>query len=93
MCSKSTGRKVGYVAVFTDTTRREALPEESSIHKVEMTAMKVINKKEDIRCVIYTDSLSSMLAIENNRENHPLLNQIYDILTELHEQVNSSHYV
>ena len=25
-----------------------------------------------------------MLAIENNRENHPILNQIYDILTELH---------
>ena len=27
-----------------------------------------------------------MLAIENNRENHPILNQIYDILTELHNQ-------
>ena len=24
-----------------------------------------------------------MLTIENNRENHPILNQIYDILTEL----------
>ena len=30
--------------------------------------------------------LSSILAIENNRENHPILNQIYDILTELHNQ-------
>ena len=27
-----------------------------------------------------------MLAIENNRENHPILNPIYDILTELHNQ-------
>ena len=27
-----------------------------------------------------------MLAIENNRENHPILNQIYDVLTELHIQ-------
>ena len=27
-----------------------------------------------------------MLAIENNRENHPILNQVYDILTELHNQ-------
>ena len=26
--SKSTGRKLGYAAVFTDTTRRGALPEE-----------------------------------------------------------------
>ena len=30
--------------------------------------------------------MSSMLAIKNNRENHPILNQIYDILTELHKQ-------
>ena len=27
-----------------------------------------------------------MLAIENNRENHPILNQIYNILTKLHNQ-------
>ena len=27
-----------------------------------------------------------MLAIENNGENHLILNQIYDILTELHNQ-------
>ena len=51
-----------------------------------MIAMKEIKEREDIRWVIYTDSLSLMLAIENNRENHPILNQIYDILTELHNQ-------
>ena len=45
--------------------------------------MKEIKEREEIRWVIYTDSLSSMLAIENNRENNPILNQIYDILTEL----------
>ena len=27
-----------------------------------------------------------MLAIENNKENLPILNQIYDILTELQNQ-------
>ena len=27
-----------------------------------------------------------MLAIENNRENHTILNHIYDILTKLHNQ-------
>ena len=36
--------------------------------------------------VIYTDSLSSMLAMENKRENHPILNHKYDILAELHNQ-------
>ena len=44
--------------------------------------MEEIQKRDDIRCVIYTDLLSSMLAIENNRENHP----IYDILEELNNQ-------
>ena len=44
--SKSTGRKVGYAAVFTDSTRREALPEEASIHTSEMTAIKKIKKRE-----------------------------------------------
>ena len=27
-----------------------------------------------------------MLAIKNNRENHPILNQINDVLAELHKQ-------
>ena len=35
--------------------------------------------------VICTDSPSLMLAIENSRENHTILNQIYDILAELHK--------
>ena len=91
--SKSTGKKVGYAAIFTDTTRRGALLEEASIYTAEITAMKEIKEREEIRWVIYKDSLSSMLAIENNRENHPILNQIYDILTDLHNKKNSSCYV
>ena len=43
---------------------------------------------KDMRWVIYMDLLSSMLAIKNNRENHPILNQICHILTELHKQGN-----
>ena len=56
-------------------------------------AVGEIQKREDIRWVIYTDSLSSMLAIENNRENHPILNQIYDILVGLNNQGKKSLYV
>ena len=48
-----------------------------------MTAMKEIKEREIIRWVIYTNSLSSMLAIENNRENLPIKNQIFDIIIEL----------
>ena len=43
-------------------------------------------KHPSIRWIIYTDSLSSMLALENNRNNLPLFNQIYDILAELQNQ-------
>ena len=32
------------------------------------------------------NSPSSMLVIENNRENHSILNQIYVITTELHNK-------
>ena len=74
--SKSTGRKVGFAVVFTDITRRGALPEETSIHTAEITAMREIQKRQDMRWVIYTDLLSLMLAIENNGENCPILNQI-----------------
>ena len=48
--------------------------------------MRVIQNKENMRWIIYTDSLSSKFAIENNRKNHPILNQIFDILGELHNQ-------
>ena len=85
--SKSTGRKVVYAVVYTDTTKRERHPEAASIHTAEMTAMK-----EDRRWAIYIDSWSSMLAIRNNRENHPILNHIYGILTELHNQGKQQDY-
>ena len=68
--SKSTGRKVGFAAVFTDITKRGALPEETSIYIAEMKAikkvMREIQKRENMRWVIYADLLRSMLAIENN---------------------------
>ena len=43
--SKSTGRKIGFVAVFIDITRRRALTEEATIHTAEMTAMREIQKR------------------------------------------------
>ena len=39
--SKSSRRKVGYADVFTNVTKRGALPEEASIHTAEMIAIKV----------------------------------------------------
>ena len=42
--------------------------EEASIKTAEMTAMRGMQKREETRWVIYTDQLSSMLAIGKNRE-------------------------
>ena len=88
--SKSIGKKVDFVAVCTDTTRREALPEEVSIHTAKMTvikfALKEIPKREDKRCVIYTNLHSYMQSIEYDKENQLLLHQIYDILAVLQEK-------
>ena len=78
--SKNTIFKVGFAALFLDITIKGALPEEASVHTAEMIAIKPtlkdIQKREDMRWVIYTDLLSSILAIKNNRENHTILNQI-----------------
>ena len=38
--SKSTGRKVGFAAVFMNIIKRGALPEEAFIHTTEITAIK-----------------------------------------------------
>ena len=50
-----------------DITSRRALQEEASIHAVIVTAIKTavreIQKREDVRWIIYTNSLSSMLGI------------------------------
>ena len=53
-----------------------------------MTAIKIVlkeikKKREDKRWVLYTDFQSSVQSIEYNKENHPILNQIYDILADL----------
>ena len=56
------------------------LPEEVTIHTVEMTALKIvmreIQKREDMKWIIYTDSLSSMMAIKNNRKLYNIKSDI-----------------
>ena len=41
------GKKVDFVAIFTDITRREVLPKEALIHKAKTTAMREIHKRVD----------------------------------------------
>ena len=73
--SKSTGRKVGFAAVFTDIARRSLHPHNwNDSNKIEMRERQ---KREDMRWVIYTLSLSSMLAIENNRKPSNIKSDIW----------------
>ena len=95
--SKNPGKKVGLAAVFEDMTKRGALLEEASVHTAEMkaikTALKETKKKEGNNWVIYTDSKNNIQAIESNKENHPILNQIHDILADLKGQKNTLPFV
>ena len=53
--------KVGFSAVFSDIIRRKALPNESSIHTAEITAMKTKLKgktKEILCCSLNTTKIS-----------------------------------
>ena len=80
------GRKVGFSAVFKDVTKRGVLSEETLIHTAKMSAIKVTSKEICKKLVICTLSQSSMQSIDCNKENYPILNQIYDILAELQAQ-------
>ena len=78
--SKSTGRKVGCAAILTDITRKGSLPEEASIHTTEMTILKIAvreikkERKHEMGNIYRLAEFN--IPIENNRKNHPILNQI-----------------
>ena len=47
--SKSTGGNVGFAAVFTNITRRGALPEEESNYTAAITAIKIAMREKQTR--------------------------------------------
>ena len=59
-------RKEGFAVVFTDITRKGAIPEEASIHTAEMTAINValmeLHKKKDKRWVLYIHTLRALCS-------------------------------
>ena len=66
---KSIGKNVDYAAEFVDIARNRALPEDASIHTVEMSAIKKALKMIHERYIIYTHSQSSIQSIKYNKEN------------------------
>ena len=51
--------------------------------------MRYFYKSEDKRWIVYTDSQSFMQFIEYNKENHSILDRIYDILVDLKNKTSS----
>ena len=76
-------RQQTFILLFKEDQTAGDIPQ-----KIEKKNLKLreIKKREAMIWVISTDSMSSMLAINNNRENYLILNQIYNILAELHKQ-------
>ena len=50
------------------------------------TVLRKIYNRNNKRGIIFTDSGSSMSSIKFNKENHPVLSPIYDILAEFKNQ-------
>ena len=71
-----TENAVGCAALMGNTSLKEHLPSTSSIYTAELRAIllafKLINKSSKEHFVICTDSLSSLMAIRNLKQDHPL---------------------
>ena len=66
---------VGCAALMGSTALKAHLPSTSSIYTAELRAIllafKLINKSSKEHFVICTDSLSSLVAIRNLKQDHP----------------------
>ena len=72
--------------IFLIRKKIGALPEEASLHTVEMAAIKVASKEIFKKLVIYTYSQSSMQSYKFKKEALQILSQIYDIKAKLQIQ-------
>ena len=80
-----------------NTSLNEQLPSTSSIYTAELRAIllafKLINKSSKEHFVIGTDSLSSLMAIRNLKQDHPLLPDIFESYTCMQHQHKSVMWV
>ena len=78
---------VGCAFVVGATTRSFSLPPYATVYSSELIAIYkalcFIEVGDDSRCVIFSDSLSSLLALSGFNPSHPLLQDILLLLTRL----------
>ena len=81
---------VGFAAVFPNSTIKGTLPPEASIFSAELFAIKAalskIETSEDQKWTIFSDSKSSLEAIEAYNPTHPIVKSIQLQINNLHGQ-------
>ena len=87
--SKSDGG-VGCAVYIENTIHQTKLPPMASIFTAELTAITealgIISEREEKEFVIYTDSYSSILAIQKFNSFHPLVRKAQEWLFKLHSK-------
>ena len=80
-----TENAVGCAALMGSSSLKEHLPTASSIFTAELRAillaLNLITKSPKDHFIICTDSLSSLTSIKNMKQDHPLLQDIFDLYT------------
>ena len=79
--------KVGAACVSGQIQRQIRLPDVSSIYTAELTALKMaLDLIEEINgryFVIFTDSLSCLMALQNRNLKHPYIVQLLETLSKI----------
>ena len=93
--SKST-TGVGAAVLIEDTIYQSKLPSTASVYTAELTAissaLRLISEREENEYVIYTDSYSSIRAIQQFNPFHPILQKIQEWLFKLHIKYKKIHF-
>ena len=79
------GNRVGCAAIFKDTHLKQRLPDNASIFTAELKAIDLaldaVSESEDREFIIFSDSLSVLVSLQNKKLDNPL---IINVLHSLH---------
>ena len=92
--SKQNNTTASAAIINKETKKTKRLPKNTSIFSAEIyainLALDLIKEKEDPKYIIFTDSLSAIIAIKNRKTNNPL---IADLLIEFQRLKNKSEII
>ena len=92
--SKEYNSTTSAAIINTETKKTKRLPKDSSIFSAEIhainLALDLIEGKEDLKYIIFTDSQSTILAIKSKKTNNPL---IADLLTKFQKLKNKTDII